>query len=187
MIGEARPSPDAYSPIEDPAVPLAEFADRFMTWISSYFQPFTDLHAITPSALEQRKDMIETSSNPAHTPTTSRMPSADLHAATYPAVFARNPTPMPNALILQIYGQNYRQALFDTKGTWSNVSVLVLWGDMSPMYFPWAVKVMGQDLAVPTRAGEQRRSVRLQKMENATHFVIICLFRFEEYLLTIGV
>ena len=171
MIGEARPSPEAYSPVEDPNVPPSEVAERFMAWISSYFEPLDTLQDITPTALAQREDVFALTADAKFSCTTSRMTNEELQAATYPAIFACNPTPPPTAAILQVYRDNYRRAILDTKGAWPNVDVTVLWGEMSPFYFLWAAKVMSQHLKEPVRIGEQRRNMRIVKMEKANHFV----------------
>lgn len=183
MIGEVRPSPRIYSPVEDPEVPPSDFASRFMSWISSYFQPIPNLEAATPPALERRKDMAELSSKPTYTSTMSRMTPEELQATAYPSIFECNPTPMPNSISVQLYAHNYRRALFDTNGAWPHVGVVMLWGDMSPFYFPWSAKVVKHALGAPIRVGEHRRDVRIRKMENANHFVRLYTLTYHERLL----
>lgn len=182
MIGEMKPA-DAYSPLEDPNIPPSEIVGRFNTWISAYFEPLHDLDAITPAAITDRKDLTEAFPGTAYTPVSGRMSFDELQSSTYPEAAARNPMPMPDPVTLQVYAHNFRRAVLDTKGAWPRAGVHVLWGDMSPCYFPWAARAIQQALDKPAEKGEQRRKVQIVKMENANHFVstAVCLVAVLSY------
>lgn len=148
-------------------------ANRFIVCTASYFAPFSDLEAVTATALEQHTNLSETSSGPdsKYSCTLSRMTKEQVAEITYPGVVARSPTPVTRTTLLDVYAPNMQRGLFDTRGTWPNVRVLVLWTDMGLTYCPWGARVLSDMLKEPAGEGEQRRDVNIVQLKDANHFV----------------
>ena len=142
-----------------------------MTWATGYLEPFSDLSAITAEALEHRKHRTSVSSTTTFTPTVSRMTPEELNAVIYPAAMACNPTPFDLPTGSAVYRPNLERAVFDTKGEWQSVEIIMLWADMSDVYCVWSARSMSDLLQEPVPEGQHRRKVRLVKLERANHVV----------------
>lgn len=99
------------------------------------------------------------------------MTREEIETTAYPSIISRNPTPYTRTAILGVYRPNAHRAMFDTKGAWPKVKVLLLWADMSILYCPWGAKVLSDALAEPAVEGMQRRDVEIMRLEEANHFV----------------
>lgn len=162
--------PTTYSPLEDPNIPLSQKAHHFIPWVAGYYERTVDLSAITVPALEQLKNMTDISRDPKYLATTARMGDEDRAAVTWPSGAVRCPTPLFDSGMRASYRRNLHRAVFDTKGTWAHVKVLMLWADRSVVYCLWAAKQLSDRLNEPAEE-EQRRNVRIVKLEDANHFV----------------
>lgn len=170
VFGTPKPS-GTYSPIEDPSLQPSDAVDLFNKFVSGFFEPFQDLSSVSTAALIQRKSLANVSANPKYTPVSSRMTEGVLDGVTYPAVMMCNPMPFSDQVTLEVHRPNCHRAFFNTKGHWKHVDVLVLWADMSFLHCPWGAKYLQGLLDRPFQEGEQRRRVRIAKIEYANHFV----------------
>lgn len=140
-----------------------------MTWASSYWTPFPELSAITTSAFGVHKNMTDVSDDPKYTPAISRMTAEELQDVAYPQVADRIGN--PRHISLDTYKPLCQRALFDTQGAWERVSAVLLWGDMSCSFCPWAAKALSEMLGNPVVNGEQRRNIHIARLPHANHFV----------------
>ncbi len=190
------PPRDAYIPLDDPTVPSEETAKTFITWVSSYWEPFSSLDEVTEEAVAAQRDMTKIPPPPqpvcftaAQTPlskpctyfsdhfkaTSARMTRQELESVVCPEVALR--VGHPGHITLSVYGTHARRSLFDTKGLWPRVKAIVLWADMSCAYCPWGAKVLSEQLKEPRREGEVRRDVEIVRLENANHFVSLAIIQ----------
>lgn len=158
-----------YTPYEDPTLAPAEVGQRFVPWVSGFFEPVHGLASVTPGLLRERKNMKDVSADRKYLPTSERMTLEELLSVASPAVLPRVAPIL--ALKQEVYQQNLRRALLDTKGLWPNVKVVMLWADMTCMYAPWGARYLSDMLATPVVEGEQRRDVQIVKLPGASHFV----------------
>ncbi|KAI0340788.1 alpha/beta-hydrolase [Trametopsis cervina] len=159
----------AYITLDDPSVPPERIVHAFIEWVSSYWEPFEDLDAVTEPAVAQQKNMVKLSSDPKVRPSSTRMSQAELEAVVYPPVGAR--IGHPGHISRDVVAVNARRSLFDTGGAWKHVKAVVLWGDMSCAYCPWGAKVLSEQLLVPPQDGEIRRDIEIVQLKKANHFL----------------
>ncbi|KAI0775395.1 Alpha/Beta hydrolase protein [Irpex lacteus] len=166
-FGIADPPKTTY-PLKSLSMSTEEAHDAFLTWTSTYWQPFPDLKSVDSTSIQQRKPMTDISSDPQYKPTRDRRAPAEIEGIMHAPVKYRIG---PALVDWKVFMANTRRALFDTRGTWKGVNVLMSYGDMGPWTTQWAARVMTEMLAEPKGDGEQRRDVKIVCLENANHFL----------------
>lgn len=121
---------------------------------------------MTTSALQSRIDMGNATGDKKYKATVERMTLEELMSITAPEVLTRG---SPLSVADEVHYGNFIRALFDTKGQWEGVQVLVLWADMSPVTCSFAAKVLAEHIAHPVKG--QRRKLKSVVLSGANHFV----------------
>ncbi|GBE81682.1 hypothetical protein SCP_0400530 [Sparassis crispa] len=182
-IGEPL-SKGMYNPLADPNLSDAQKWERAPTWLSSYYTKLElDLASETSaftSALIARVPLHEAvvagSADSRWTPTVQRMSVDELKSVFYGEVLRRSQMPIVN-IDARIYKENFDRALFGFPSNssevrsaedlvWPNVSIQVLWCDMSMSSGPYAVHHIVR-LRESTKGG---RTVGIHRLEDANHF-----------------
>lgn len=173
MLGQSKPV-NAYSPLEDRSIPLADVAAHFVPWVAAYNAPIVSVSEITISSMEQLKPHSTT--DPKYTPSMARVTAEELAGVTCLSAAIRCPTPMFQEGMDEAYRSNLRHALFDTNGAWKQVRAVLLWPDMTVVYCFWAAKLITDELREAekeTDGTKVRRDVAVVKLEGANHFVSV--------------
>lgn len=84
----------------------------------------------------------------------------------------------PGLVSWEIYARNLRHALFDTRGVLKNVPVHFLWGAMSPWNCAWTAKCLTDMLKEPTKDGETRREIHIERIDDMNHFVSLMIMLY---------
>ncbi|KAI0340786.1 alpha/beta-hydrolase [Trametopsis cervina] len=145
-----------YHPLKDLTLSLEQMQAAMVTWILTYFEPFADLALVTPPNIKARKSVSMTTMTPQDIAETTSKEAARRIG--------------PGLVNYEVFAENLRLALFDTKGAWQNVKVIAAWGNMSMWSVPWAARKLADRLDEPAQPGEQRRDVQIVRLDNANHF-----------------
>ncbi|KAI0092166.1 Alpha/Beta hydrolase protein [Irpex rosettiformis] len=166
-FGIADPPKTTY-PLKNLTMSTEEAHDAFLTWISTYWQPFPDLKSINTTSIQQRKPMTEISSDPRYKSIRERRSPEEIEGIVHAPVKYRIGPALVN---WQVFMANTRRALLDTKGTWKDVKVLIAWGEMGPWTVALAAKELTETLQEPAVEGQQRREVKFLCLKDASHFL----------------
>lgn len=146
-----------------------ERGTTFLPWVSSYFPAVDSLDVVTPAILAARVPITDDTLPPS----TNTMSPSELASCTHFGALASNVA--LRQVDPQVYMQNMRRALTDTRGVLGNVKAVVIWCDMSVVDCVWAAKAVA-DVMDETELGRIRRTVEFVKLESANHFVrALCL------------
>jgi hypothetical protein len=155
--------------MRDNSIAPEDVYEESMAWITSYFAPFPDLASVTPQSVMERKRLSEVSPNAPNLVT--RITQAELAELTCPEVYERVGVGLVE---WQVYAENIRRALLDTRGAWKNVKFIAAWGSMSVWSTAWGARGLLDLLEMPADEDAQRRQIEIVRVEDANHFV--CAF-----------
>ena len=88
MLGVPFPQ-GVTTPIHDPHLPDAEKPQKFIDWISSYFNPLSNPQAITDEALQKRYNMYEATGEERDLPISLRIKETELKSIVAPEIYPR--------------------------------------------------------------------------------------------------
>lgn len=176
-LGVQEPT-QVYHPLRDVSLARDQVWPVAVAFLSSYWEPYTDLSAATPASFRTRKKASPPTGGKLvadHTP-------EELVEITNLDVANRIG---PNLVDWQVYAENFRRAVFDTQGRWKDVKLVAAWGSMSVWPIVWGAKCLTELLEMPIEEGAQRRDVQVLRIDGANHVVRPrCLYPYLSSLTT---
>ena len=164
------PSPAGLvTPVDDPAIPFEDKAEKFADWVSTFWNPLQTPESITTEALVNRYDMYKATGDDKYMPDNLRLPKEEVEAMTSPEIIPRVGASL--AFHTEVYGECLRRAIFDTKGRWNHLRVVALWPDMTIWPCSLSGKVLADMLVAPHGKNAIRRPVEMVRMNGVNHFV----------------
>ena len=77
------PSPAGLlTPVDDPAIPFEDKAEKFADWVSTFWNPLQTPESITTEALVNRYDMYKATGDERYMPDNLRLPKEEVEAMT---------------------------------------------------------------------------------------------------------
>ena len=175
MLGIPFP-PGVTTPIHDPSLSETDKPQKFIHWISSYFNPLSSPKCITDEALRSRHDMYEATDDDRYLPVSLRLKPSELRSLVYPEAYSRIGVML--AYAPEVYSQALQNAIFDTRGRWGHLRVVGLWPDMTIWTCSLAHRALSDMLATPPVSGRVRRNVEMVELHDANHVVGIKLLAY---------
>ena len=160
--------PKATYPLKSLTMSTEEAHDAFLTFMSTYWQPFPNLKSIDTASIQQRRPMSDISADPKYRSIRERRTLQEIESIVHAPVKYRIG---PALVSWEVFMENTRHAFFDTKGTWKDVKALLVWGEMGPWTVAVAAKELTAMLEAPQIEGQQRRDVKIVCLKEANHFV----------------
>ncbi|KAI0092043.1 hypothetical protein BDY19DRAFT_990791 [Irpex rosettiformis] len=159
--------PGVTTPIHDPDLLDEEKPQKFIDWISSYFNPLSTPESITDEALRRRYNMYEKTGDERYRAVSLRLKKAELNSIVSPEIFPRIGVML--AYAREVYDDALQNALFDTKGQWNHLRTVAICPDMTIWTCNLSHRVLSDMLANSPTVGKVRRTVEMVTLRNANH------------------
>lgn len=164
-------SPRLVMPVHDPLFSEEEKPQKFIDWVTGYWDALRTPEAITTEALLGRSDVYKSTGDYKYLNTALKQQEDEMEFLVAPKAYFRVGATL--TIGLDIYAENLRRALFDTDGQWNHLRVVAIWPDMS--VWPCHVAYKGlTEMLQPENSrndGTIRRNVEMVQVSNANHLV----------------
>ncbi|KAI0342328.1 hypothetical protein BDW22DRAFT_185251 [Trametopsis cervina] len=164
-----KPLPPGISTVfSDPKLPPAEMPTAFFASFSLWFNPLPVPDAVNPRALQTRYEMREVSPDPRYVPISLRMSADELASVTSPEIAPR--VTMFSFLADEVFAENLRRAIGDTRGAWKEVKIVMLCPDMTHTVCSFGCKLIHDLAASAPTNGTVKRDCETVQLPGRNHF-----------------
>ncbi|KAI0092042.1 hypothetical protein BDY19DRAFT_576011 [Irpex rosettiformis] len=166
-------SPKLVMPVHDPKLSEEEKPEKFIDWVSGYWEALRTPDIITTEALLKRSDVYDSTGNHKYLNTAKKLQKSEVDSLVAPNAYSRVGATL--SLAHEVYAKSLRLALFDTNGHWDHLRVVAIWPDMSVWPCLLAFKGLTEMLQDRKNDGAVKRELEIVQLPETNH-----MYHYEE-------